>query len=235
MTAGAATLEPPRLAYGIRKRLAAEALGSGLLVAVVIGSGVMAERLAQGNIALALLANAVATGAALVVLITVFGPISGAHFNPVVSLAFALRRELSWRLALLYVAAQTAGACLGAIVAHAMFALPLVQVSTHARDGLAQAFSEGVATFGLILTIFGFLRFRPHDTAVAVGLYITAAYWFTASTAFANPAVTVARMLSDTFAGIAPASAPAFIVAQIAGMAVALGLTHWLLTEDRHD
>ena len=147
----------------------------------------------------------------------------------------ALRRELPWRLTPLYVAVQIAGAWLGALLAHAMFALPLLQVSAHARDGMALGVAEVVATFGLLLTIFGFLRFRPQDTPMAVGLYITAAYWFTASTSFANPAVTVARMFSDTFAGIAPASAPVFIAAQFVGMAAALGLCAWLFTEDRDD
>ena len=235
MTSRTSTLEPPRLSFGVTKRLAAEALVSGLLVTAVIGSGIMAERLAQGNTAVALLANAIATGTALTVLISVFGPVSGAHFNPVVSVAFALRRELPWRLTPLYVAVQIAGAWLGALLAHAMFALPLLQVSAHARDGMALGVAEVVATFGLLLTIFGFLRFRPPDTPMAVGLYITAAYWFTASTSFANPAVTVARMFSDTFAGIAPASAPVFIAAQFVGMAAALGLCAWLFTEDRDD
>lgn len=231
-TAAGAALEPPRLAFGAGKRLAAEGLGSALLTAVVIGSGIMAERLAQGNAAVALLANAVATGAALAVLITVLGPISGAHFNPVVTVAFAVRRDLSWRLAPGYLAAQAGGAGLGALLAHAMFALPLLQVSTQARGGPGQALAEAVATFGLLLTIFGALRFRPAAIPAAVGLYIAAAYWFTASTSFANPAVTAARMLSDTFAGIGPASAPAFIAAQFVGMAAALALSTWLLSED---
>lgn len=220
-------------AFAPTKRLAAEALGSLMLVAVVIGSGVMAERLAQGNTAVALLANAIATGAVLFVLISIFGPISGAHFNPVVSVAFAIRGELPWQLTQGYIVAQIVGACLGAVLAHAMFALPLLQVSAHPRDGMSQVLAEVVATFGLLLTIFGFLRFRPQETPVAVGLYITAAYWFTASTSFANPAVTIARTISDTFAGIAPHSAPAFIIAQVVGMAAALGLSAWLLTEDR--
>jgi glycerol uptake facilitator-like aquaporin len=228
-----AALEPPKFSYGAAKRLVAEGLGTTLLVAVVIGSGVMAERLAAGNVAVALLANAIATGAALAVLITVFGPISGAHFNPVVSLAFAIRRELPLTTLFGFVLVQIAGAYVGAIIAHAMFNLSLVQVSTHVRGGPAQAFSEAVATFGLLLTIFGALRFRPSATPAAVGLYITAAYWFTASTSFANPAVTVARTLTDTFAGIAPASAPIFILAQIVGMAAAVGMTSWLFTEDR--
>jgi len=227
-----AALAFPPLAYGAAKRLVAEGLGTTLLVAVVIGSGVMAERLAAGNGAVALLANAVATGAALTVLITVLGPVSGAHFNPVVSLAFALRRELPIPTLIGFVLVQIAGACLGALLAHAMFDLSLVQVSTHARDSPAQALSEAIATFGLVLTIFGALRFRPTATPAAVGLYITAAYWFTASTSFANPAVTVARTLTDTFAGIAPVSAPLFIMAQITGMAAAVVLTSWLFTED---
>lgn len=230
-----AALEPPLRAYALGRRLVAEGLGTALLVAVVIGSGIMAERLAAGNLAVALLANAVATGAALVVLITILGPISGAHFNPVVSLAFAIRRELTMRTLVGYVAVQIAGACLGAVLAHAMFDLPLVQVSTHVRDGASQAISEAVATFGLLLTLCGAIRFRSEATPVAVGLYIAAAYWFTASTAFANPAVTLARTLTDTFAGIAPTSAPMFILAQIVGMIAALGLTAWLFTEDRTD
>jgi glycerol uptake facilitator-like aquaporin len=197
---------------------------------VVVGSGVMGESLAGGNVAIALLGNTLATGAALVVLITVFGPISGAHFNPVVSMVFALRRELSAGVAAAYVAAQVAGAVLGVWAAHAMFAEPVLQVSTKLRDGPAQAWSEVVATFGLVATILGVGRARPDFTAVAVGLYITAAYWFTASTSFANPAVTIARSLSDTFAGIAPTSVPAFIAAQIAGALIGLGVMRWLLT-----
>jgi len=232
VTAYEASLEPSLLPFSLAKRLTAEGLGSQLLVAVVVGSGIMGERLAAGNTAVALLANAVATGAALIVLITVLGPISGAHFNPVVTAAFAIRRALPWPIAGAYVLVQLLGACLGAILAHAMFALPLLQVSAHARDGAAQAISEGVATFGLLLTIFGCLRFRAEATPTAVGLYITAAYWFTASTSFANPAVTLARTLTNTFAGIAPASAPAFIAAQLIGLAITLGLTGWLLKEE---
>jgi len=223
-----ASLEPPREAFDTLRRLVAEALGTALLLAVVIGSGIMGERLAGGNEAIALLGNTLATGAALVVLITIFGPLSGAHFNPAVTLALLLRRELSWRTALAYVAAQTIGAVLGVFVAHAMFAQPILQLSTKLRDGPAQAFSEFIATFGLIVTILGALRFRPDFTPVAVGLYITAAYWFTASTSFANPAVTVARSLSDTFAGIAPTSAPAFIATQLLGAVAAAGLCGWL-------
>lgn len=224
-----ASLEPPREAFDPARRLAAEALGTAFLLAIVIGSGAMAERLAGGNVALALLGNTLATGAGLVVLITVFGPVSGAHFNPAVTLVFALRRELSPAMALAYVAAQVMGGVLGVFAAHAMFALPILEISTKLRDGPAQAFSEAVATFGLIGTILGSLRFRPDFTPAAVGLYITAAYWFTASTSFANPAVTIARSLSDTFAGIAPSSAPAFIAAQLAGALAAAGALGWML------
>ena len=213
------------------RRLAAEALGTGLLLAVVIGSGIMGERLAGGNAAIALLGNTIATGAGLVVLITIFGPLSGAHFNPVVSLLFALRRELSGRDAAAYVAVQIIGAILGVWLAHAMFAEPLFQISHKLRDGGPQGLSEAVATFGLIGTILGSLRFRPDATPMMVGLYITAAYWFTASTSFANPAVTLARSLSNTFAGIAPSSAPLFIVCQIAGALIAAALFGWLLKE----
>jgi glycerol uptake facilitator-like aquaporin len=233
MTELGAGLEPPREAFDTPRRLVAEALGTALLLAVVVGSGIMGERLAGGNDAIALLGNTLATGAALVVLITILGPLSGAHFNPAVTLAFLLRRELSLGLALAYVTVQMAGAVIGVFVAHAMFAEPILQVSTKLRDGPAQAVSEFVATFGLLLTIFGALRFRPDATPVAVGLYITAAYWFTASTSFANPAETVARSLSDTFAGIAPASAPAFIAAQILAAAVATGFCGWLFPRPR--
>ncbi|HEY5006821.1 MAG TPA: MIP/aquaporin family protein, partial [Caulobacteraceae bacterium] len=186
------------------------------------------ERLAGGNAAIALLGNTLATGAGLVVLITIFGPLSGAHFNPVVTLVFALRREIAARTAAAYAAVQVVGAILGVWTAHLMFAEPILQISTKLREGPAQAFSEGVATFGLIATILGSLRFRPDTTPMMVGLYITAAYWFTASTSFANPAVTIARSLSDTFAGIAPTSAPAFIAAQISGAAVAAYVFRWL-------
>src|ERR1700741_4299041 len=174
----------------LARRLAAETVGTALLLAAVVGSGIMGERLAGGNTAIALLANTLATGAALVVLITLFGPLSGAHFNPAVTLVFALRREIGVRTALAYVVVQTLGAVLGVWVAHAMFAEPILQVSTKLRAGPAQAWSEAVATFGLVLTILGPLRFRPQVTPMAVGLYITSAYWFPASTAFANPAVT---------------------------------------------
>ncbi|PLR23892.1 aquaporin family protein [Caulobacter zeae] len=216
-------------AFDLRRRLVAEGLGSTLLLAVVVGSGIMGERLAGGNLAIALLANTLATGAALVVLIGVFGPISGAHFNPVVTLVAASRRELFWRDAALYPLVQVIGAILGVWAAHAMFGETIVQVSTKARTGLDQAFAEVVATFGLLATILGTVRFKPDSTPMAVGLYITAAYWFTASTSFANPAVTLARSMTDTFAGIAPSSAPAFILAQLIGALLAAGLFGWLL------
>jgi glycerol uptake facilitator-like aquaporin len=215
------------------RRLAAEALGTALLLAAVVGSGVMAERLADGNVALALLANAIATGAALVVLITVFGPISGAHFNPVVTLVMALRREIAPLEAFGYVFVQVLGAVAGVWAAHAMFDLPLWQVSDRVRSSPGQWFSEGVATFGLVVAILGAVRWRPDQVAAIVGLYITAAYWFTASTSFANPAVTIARSLTDSFAGIAPTSVPAFIVAQLLGALLAWGLMGWLIPKER--
>lgn len=218
--------------FSVARRLAAEALGTALLLAVVVGSGIMGERLAGGNTAIALLGNTLATGAALVVLIGVFGPISGAHFNPAVTLVAALRRDLPVRLALAYAIAQVGGAVLGVWVAHAMFGEPVLQVSTKLRAGGDQAFSEVVATFGLLATILGTVRFRPESTPMAVGLYITAAYWFTASTSFANPAVTVARSLSDTFAGVAPSCVPAFILAQFVGALLAAGVFGWLLKTD---
>lgn len=224
-----ASLEPPLEAFSLSRRLAAEALGTALLLAVVVGSGIMGERLAGGNVAIALLGNTLATGAALVVLIMVFGPVSGAHFNPAVTLVFAIRRELSALVGAAYAAVQVAGGALGVFAAHAMFAEPIWQVSAKLRDGPGQAFSEFIATFGLVATILGTLRFRPQATALAVGLYITAAYWFTASTSFANPAVTLARSLSNTFAGVAPSSVPAFIGAQIIGALAALGTMSWLL------
>ena len=227
------SLEPPLQSFDLPRRLVAEALGTALLLAIVIGSGIMGERLAAGNVAIALLGNTLATGAGLVVLITMFGPLSGAHFNPAVTLVFAARRELDVRMAAAYVAAQVAGAIIGVWAAHLMFAEPLLQVSTKLRDGPAQAFSEGVATFGLIAAIVGSLRFRPEATPFIVGLYITSAYWFTASTSFANPAVTIARSLSNTFAGIAPSSAPAFIIAQLAGAALAALLSSWLFRQER--
>jgi glycerol uptake facilitator-like aquaporin len=210
------------LSTALSRRLLAEALGTAFLLATVIGSGIMAERLAGGNLALALLGNTLPTGAILTVLILIFGPVSGAHFNPAVSLVFALRGELERREFALYVAVQTCAAVAGVLIAHAMFDLPLWQISAKARVGLAQSFAEFVATFGLLLTILGCVARAPTAIAYAVGLYITAAYWFTASTSFANPAVTIARALSDTFAGIAPGGVIAFVVAQLLGAMAAL-------------
>jgi glycerol uptake facilitator-like aquaporin len=210
------------------QRAAAEALGTAFLLATVIGSGIMAEQLSGGNEALALLCNTLPTGAILTVLILIFGPVSGAHLNPAVSLAFALRGELPWRTAFVYLAVQVAGAVIGVWAAHAMFELPIWQVSTHVRSGLSQWLAEAVATFGLLLTIFGCVARAPGAVAYAVGLYITAAYWFTASTSFANPAVTLARALSDTFAGIAPAGVIAFILAQLAGAGLATIVARWI-------
>jgi glycerol uptake facilitator-like aquaporin len=215
--------------FSLSRRLTAECLGTALLLVAVVGSGIMAERLAGGNMALALLANAIATGAALVVLITVFGPLSGAHFNPAVSLWFVLRQEIAVSTALLYGLAQIIGAVLGVWLAHAMFAMPILEVSHKLRDGPAQWLAEGVATFGLILTIAGGLRFARTSIPMLVGLYITGAYWFTASTSFANPAVTLARSLSDSFAGIAPASVPGFIAAQLAATIAGWLFCRWLL------
>ncbi|HKX78493.1 MAG TPA: MIP/aquaporin family protein [Novosphingobium sp.] len=214
------------------RRATAELVGTAMLLAIVVGSGIMGEHLAGGNDAIALLGNTIATGAGLVVLIHVFGPISGAHFNPAVTLAFLMRGEADRRSALAYVAVQLVGAVLGVWAAHAMFAEPIIQVSAKLRDGPAQGFSEFVATFGLIGTIVGTQRSRPEFTPVAVGLYITAAYWFTASTSFANPAVTIARCLSNTFAGIAPGSVMLFIIGQIVGTVAAVGFFTWLFKEE---
>ena len=213
--------------YDLPRRLAAEALGTALLVATVVGSGIMAETLTK-DVALALLGNTLPTGAMLTVLILVFGPLSGAHFNPAVSIALAIRRELPWPNAAAYIAAQVGGGVIGVWTAHLMFELPVWQLSFTQRTGTGQWLAELVATFGLLLTIFGCAARTPTALPYAVGLYITAAYWFTASTSFANPAVTVARALSDTFAGIAPAAAPAFILAQVAGMLLATALARWL-------
>lgn len=211
------------------QRLVAEALGSALLLAAVVGSGIMGERLAAGNVGIALLANTAATGAMLYVLITAIGPVSGAHFNPAVTLVAAINGSLSWRLCTAYVAAQVAGAVLGVWIAHLMFELPIFQLSTKARSGEAQLFSEFVATFGLLVTIIATVRFAPARVAPAVASYIVAAYWFTASTSFANPAVTVARSLSDTFAGIDAKAAPGFIAAQLLGAVAAMLAMSWLL------
>jgi glycerol uptake facilitator-like aquaporin len=213
---------------GLSRRATAEFVGTAFLLMAVVGSGIMAEKLAGGNLALALLCNAIATGAALVVLILAFGPISGAHFNPAVSLVFALRDELSVKAAFIYIACQIAGAILGVLVAHAMFELPLLQVSQTVRFGAGQWIAETVASFGLLLTILLCVRGNTASVPYAVGLYITAAYWFTASTSFANPAVTIARALTNTFAGIAPAGVLPFIAAQIAGAIAALVFTSWL-------
>jgi glycerol uptake facilitator-like aquaporin len=210
------------------RRLAAEAVGTALLLAAVVGSGIMGERLAGGNIAVALLANTVATGAALVALILTFGSISGAHFNPAVTLADASRGGLAWGDVVPYVVAQITGAFAGVAAAHLMFEAPLFFASRHARSGPAQMFSEFVATFGLLAVIWGCLRVRADAIPFAVAAYITAAYWFTASTSFANPAVTLARSATDTFAGIRPADAPAFIVAQLLGAGAATALFAWL-------
>ncbi len=209
--------------------LAAEFIGTAFLLATVVGSGIMAERLAGGNIAIALLGNTIPTGAILVVLITMLGPISGAHFNPAVTLVFRLRGEIAASLALAYVAAQIAGGIAGVWAAHLMFEESLWQLSLKSRTGGAQWFAEAVATFGLIFTILATLKARAEAVPMAVGLYITAAYWFTASTSFANPAVTIARSLSDTFAGISPAHMPGFILAQLAGAVAALIVCRWLL------
>ena len=207
-----------------QRLLAAEAIGTAFLLATVVGSGIMAERLADGNLAVALLGNSVATGAILVVLISLFGPISGGHFNPAVTLAFALRREISTRLAVAYIAVQIVGAVGGTALAHLMFDENLLQLATTERTGIGQWISEAVATFGLVLTILGALRVRPGAVPALVGLYITAAYWFTASTSFANPAVTLARSLTDSFSGVDPAHVPAFIGAQLVGAALAVPL-----------
>jgi glycerol uptake facilitator-like aquaporin len=213
---------------GLPRRLVCEGLGTAFLLAAVVGSGIMAQKLAGGNVALALLGNTLPTGAILVVLILIFGPLSGAHFNPAVSIAFALRRELPWPEAALYIAAQIAGAMIGVWTAHLMFELPLWQLSATVRSGAGQWLAEAVATFGLVLTILGCAARTPAAVPYAVGLYITSAYWFTASTSFANPAVTLARSMSDTFAGIAPAGVAAFIAAQLGGMIAAVLLGRWL-------
>lgn len=216
--------------YTLPQRLTAEAVGTALLLAAIVGSGIMGDTLAGGNTAIALLANTVATAAALITLISTLGPVSGAHFNPVVSLSEAWNGGLSWREAALYVVVQTVSAVAGVLLAHAMFDLPLLQASTHIRSGASQWLSEGVATFGLLAVIAGCARFRPADIPVAVAAYITSAYWFTASTSFANPAVTLARSVTNTFAGIRPADVPGFMLAQFGGAIVATLLAAWLFT-----
>lgn len=216
------------MSFSLAQKLAAEAIGTMLLVAVVVGSGIMGETLAEGNDAVALIANTLATGAGLIVLILIFGPVSGAHFNPAVTLAFLIRREIPPALGALYAAAQIAGGIAGTALAHAMFSLDLLQLSAHARPGAPILLGEAVATAGLVLTILATLRFRPETTPYAVGLFISAGYWFTSSTSFANPAVTIARSLSDTFAGIRPADAPGFILVELAAAAGATLLARWL-------
>ena len=216
------------MSMSLSRRVVAEFLGTGFLVAAVVGSGIMGERLAGGNVALALLANTVATGAALAALILAFGPISGAHLNPVVSLLAAFEGGLPGRETIPYVFGQFLGGACGTLAAHLMFGLPVISPSTHARSGPAQVFSEFVATFGLVCVIRGASRHSTQAVAAAVGAYITAAYWFTASTSFANPAVTLARCISNTFAGIRPGDVPWFIVAQFAGGSAAALLFHWL-------
>ncbi len=212
----------------LTRRLAAEFVGTAFLLAAVVGSGIMAETLSPDNPGVALLGNAIATGAILAVLILVYGPVSGAHFNPAVTVAFALRREIAPRDAGLYIAVQIAGAFAGVMTAHIMFEQPLLFASTHARTGAGQWTGEAVATFSLLAAILGCLRWRPEAVPYAVGLAIAAGYWYTSSTSFANPAVTIARGFTDTFSGIAPAHAPAFIAAQIAGAALAVLFFRWL-------
>ncbi len=219
------------MTFSLTRKLAAEALGTALLLATVVGSGIMGEALAGGNAALALLGNTVATGAILMVLILIFGPVSGGHFNPAVTLSLLIRREIGARDAVLYIPVQIAAGLAGVLVAHLMFAEPAFAASLKGRTGIAQWAGEFVATFGLVATILGTARFRPQATPYAVGLFITAGYWFTSSTSFANPAVTVARSLTDTFSGIMPAHAPGFIVAQLAGALAATLLFGWLLEE----
>jgi glycerol uptake facilitator-like aquaporin len=218
--------------FDLPRRLVAELLGTLLLVATVVGSGIMAERLTH-DVALALLGNTLPTGAILVVLITILGPISGAHFNPAVSLVFVLKRELSVSEGCAYVTAQVLGGILGTIIAHAMFVLPLIDLSLKERAGAAQLLSEAVAAFGLIVTILAGIRFAKTAVPWLVGLYITAAYWFTASTSFANPAVAIARSLTNTFSGIRPVDLPGFVIAEFVGALVALALCSWLLTSRR--
>jgi glycerol uptake facilitator-like aquaporin len=217
------------MTVSLARRITAEFVGTLFLVATVVGSGIMGERLAGGNVAIALLANTIATGAALVALILAFGPVSGAHLNPVVTIADAMEGGIVWRETPHFVLAQVSGGICGTIAAHLMFGLYVVSVSRHERGGPAQLFSEFVATFGLLAVIWGCARYRSNAVALAVGAYITAAYWFTASTSFANPAVTIARALSDTFAGIRPVDAPGFIVAQFAGGIAATLVFRWLV------
>jgi len=220
--------------FDLPRRLVAEAVGTALLVATVVGSGIMAESLTR-DVALELLGNTLPTGAILVVLIAIFGPVSGAHFNPAVTLVFAIKHDLIPRDALAYVAAQIAGGMLGTMMAHAMFALPLLEASLKARTGGAQWFAEGVAAFGLIATILGGIRFERAAVPWLVGLYITAAYWFTSSTSFANPAVAIARSMTNTFAGIRPVDLPGFVIAELCGALAAMMLMSWLLRAQGED
>ncbi len=218
-----------KMKASLSRRATAEAVGTAMLLAAVVGSGIMGERLSGGNVAIALLANAIATGAALVALIFTFGTLSGAHFNPAVTLCDASQGGLPWREVPAYLAAQVAGAFVGVALAHLMFGLPLFFASRHARGGVAQVFSEFVATFGLLAVIWGCTRTRSAVTPFAVAAYITSAYWFTASTSFANPAVTLSRAASDTFTGIRPADVPGFLIAQVLGAAAATLLFRWLV------
>ena len=220
--------------FSIDRRAVSEGLGTCLLVATVVGSGIMAENLSGGNVALALLGNTIPTGAILFVLITMLGPISGAHLNPAVTISFFIQRKISGSHSLVYIAAQVAGGIFGTVIAHLMFSESPIQVSAQIRSGGGQWLSEGIATFGLVATIIGTIRWQPNAVPTAVALFITAAYWFAASTSFANPAVTIARSLTDSFSGIAPLSAPAFIGAQIIGAILATFLMAWLLKTSQH-
>jgi glycerol uptake facilitator-like aquaporin len=223
------------VATSLGRRVAAEALGTALLLAAIVGSGIMAERLSGGNVAIALLANSIATGGALVALIVAFAPLSGAHFNPAVTLAFAFRGQLRGRAAVLYILAQVSGAVAGVWIAHLMFGLPILQWSSHVRGSAGEWVGEVVATFGLLVVILSGSRHAPGTVPYAVAAYITGAYWFTSSTSFANPAVTIARSLTETFAGIAPGNVAAFIAAQLVGGAAATMVIGWLLQEDGED
>jgi len=215
------------------RQLFSECLGTFFLVAVVIGSGIMAERLSDGNLALALLGNTLATGAILAVIIIIFSPISGAHFNPAVTLVFLIRRDIKINTAFYYMVVQVLGGLAGALVAHIMFELPLIEASTHIRSGISQWVAEFVATFGLIMTILGCLKARPETIPYAVGLFISAGYWFTSSTSFANPAVTIARTITNTFSGISPIDAPAFILVQLLSASVAVFVFGWLFNNPK--
>ena len=218
------------MAFDLKRRLAAEALGTAILVATVVGSGIMADRLSN-DAAVSLLGNTIPTGAILVVLITILGPVSGAHFNPAVTMVFAARREIETAAAALYVLAQIGGGIAGTLIAHSMFALPIFQLSETVRTGTGQWIAEAVATFGLVLTILAGLRFRAETIPWLVGLYITAAYWFTASTSFANPAVAVARAFSNTFSGIRPTDVPGFVIAEVSGALLATAVVGWMFAD----